>query len=333
MIAVVLVGGFGTRLRPLTNTTPKALLPIAGRRMLERIVDQLAAGGVTEIVLALGFKTDAFTEAFPAGRISGLPMRAYSEPEPLDTAGAIAFAARSAGLTERFLVVNGDIITDLDVREVVAAHEAWGSEATIHLVSVEDPTSFGVADIDPDGSISRFVEKPARHEAPSNLINAGTYVLEPSVLELIPVGGKVSVERVVFPALAARGSLRGFATDDYWLDTGRPELLLQANEDIYRGRRRLARPVPATADVYIDADANVSDSSLGSGCTVAAGARVERSVLLDGGSVAANASVRASILGIGVRVGAGALVEDSMLGDGVTVAPGEVLRGARRPEV
>ena len=332
MIAVVLVGGFGTRLRPLTNTTPKALLPIAGRRMLERIVDQLAAGGVTEVVLALGFKTDAFTEAFPDGEIAGLPMRAFSEPEPLDTAGAIAFAARAAGLNERFLVVNGDILTDLDVAGVLAAHESWGSEATIHLVSVEDPSSFGVADIDDDGRIKRFVEKPLRNEAPSNLINAGTYVMEPSVLDLVPAGGKVSVERVVFPALAARGSLRGFATDDYWLDTGRPELLLQANDDIYAGLRRLAQPV-CSADAQVAGSAKVASTSLGAGSTVGADAVLEGSVLLDGTTIGAAAAVRRSILGARVVIGAGASVEDCVLGDDAIVAPGEVLSGARRPEV
>ena len=225
MRAVVLVGGFGTRLRPLTEDIPKPLLPVGQRPIIEHVVRSLAAGGVTEVVLALGFRPDAFSAAYPDGTCDGVPLRYAVEPEPLDTGGAISFAAREAGIDDTFFVVNGDVLTDLDVRALLAFHREQGAEATIHLTPVEDPSSFGVAALDGEGRVLRFVEKPPRDAAPSNMINAGTYVFEPSMIDRVPVGGKVSIERVVFPAVAAESRLYALCTDDYWIDTGRPELL------------------------------------------------------------------------------------------------------------
>ena len=170
------------------------------------------------------------------------------EPEPLDTAGAIRFAADFAGIDDTFVVVNGDVLTDLDVSDLVRFHRERGAEATLHLIGVPDPSAFGVVALDADGRVERFVEKPAPGTAPSNLINAGTYVLEPSVLQRIPAGQKVSIERATFPAVVADGGLFAMATDDYWLDTGRPEYYLQANLDVVAGRRRHDRCVAVHAD-------------------------------------------------------------------------------------
>ncbi len=238
MRAVVLVGGFGTRLRPLTEDIPKPLLPVGQRPIIEHVVRSLAAGGVTEVVLALGFRPDAFSAAYPDGTCDGVPLRYAVEPEPLDTGGAISFAAREAGIDDTFFVVNGDVLTDLDVRALLAFHREQGAQATIHLTPVEDPSSFGVAALDGEGRVLRFVEKPPRDAAPSNMINAGTYVFEPSMIDRVPVGGKVSIERVVFPAVAAESRLYALCTDDYWIDTGRPEYYRQANLDAVSGLRR-----------------------------------------------------------------------------------------------
>ena len=263
MRAVVLVGGFGTRLRPLTLTTPKPLLPVGHRPILELVLSNLARGGVTEAVLSLGFKPDAFEAAFPGGSCAGVRLVYAVEPEPLDTAGAIRFAAAEAGIDERVIVVNGDVLTDLDVGALVAFHDAAGAEGTIHLTPVEDPSAFGVVPTDGDGRVEAFVEKPPPGEAPTNLINAGTYVLEPSVLGRIPAGRRVSIERETFPAMVADGGLFAMATDDYWLDAGRPDLYRQANLDVIAGRRRHIRGEALAATAEVDPSAEVRNSVVG----------------------------------------------------------------------
>ena len=189
MHAVVLVGGFGTRLRPLTNVVPKSMLPVAHVPLIVRLIGQLERGGVDHVTLALGFLPEPFVAAFPDGRCGGVELDYAIEPEPLDTAGAIRFAADHAGIDETFVVANGDVLTDLAIADLVAVHRRAKAEATIHLTPVDDPSAFGVAEVDESGRIVRFVEKPAPGTAPSNLINAGTYVFEPTVLERIAPGG------------------------------------------------------------------------------------------------------------------------------------------------
>jgi UTP-glucose-1-phosphate uridylyltransferase len=206
--AVVLVGGFGTRLRPLTLTRPKQMLTVGQDLMIEVVLGHLGRHGVTEAVLALGYKPDAFRAAFPDGTCAGMQLRYAVESEPLDTAGAIRFAATEAGFDrgdEPLVVVNGDVLTTLDVRDLVAFHRSRGAEGTIHLIPVEDPSAFGVVPTDDDGRVLAFIEKPPRDEAPTNLINAGTYVLEPSVLDRIDAGRPVSIERETFPGMVADG--------------------------------------------------------------------------------------------------------------------------------
>ena len=229
MDAVILVGGFGTRLRPLTLSVPKPLLPVGNVPIVERIIASLERAGVSRAVLALGFKPEPFLAAFPDGRCGGVRLEYAVEPEPLDTAGAIAFAARHAGIDSTFVVANGDILTGLDVRRVIDFHRASGAEGTIHLTPVDDPSQFGVVETEGDGRVVRFVEKPKPGESSSRNVNAGTYVLEPSVIERVPVGAKVSIERVVFPAMVSSGSLYAVATSDAWVDTGRPEKIGRAH--------------------------------------------------------------------------------------------------------
>ena len=313
MRAVVLVGGEGTRLRPLTFSIPKQMLPIAGVTMIERVLGQLAGHGVDDVVLSMGYRPDAFLDAFPDGHAAGVALHYAVEPEPLDTAGAVAYAARDAGIDDTFLVVNGDVLTDLDVSALVRFHRDRGGEATISLTPVEDPSAFGVVPTDADGRVEAFIEKPPRGSAPTNLINAGTYVFEPTVLDRIESGRRVSVERETFPALVEKGSLFALASDAYWIDTGTPAQYLQANHDLVAGRRTLP-PCPGA----VETDAGVWTL----GAPLVEGTVEAPSLLGDGAAVAAGATVRGSVLGAGSRVGAGATVEGSILLDGVVVGAG-----------
>jgi mannose-1-phosphate guanylyltransferase len=329
--AVVLVGGFGTRLRPLTDTTPKQMLPVGGRPMIEGVLEHLAVHGVDEVVLSLGYRPDAFTDAYPGNVCAGVELVYAVEPEPLDTAGAIAFAARHAGIDERFLVVNGDVLTDLDVTALVAFHDKVGAEGTIALTKVDDPSQFGVVPTDADGRVLAFVEKPPRDEAPTDLINAGYYVLEASVLDRVPAGRKVNIERETFPAMVADGRLYARADTAYWLDVGTPERFLQASLDLVTGAR--AGGVADAEDLEIDPGARVERSVLGDGCRIEAGAIVEDSVLLPGAVVERDSVVRQSVLGAGAVVAACSTVTDlTVLGDGVHTDASATLVGVRLPD-
>jgi mannose-1-phosphate guanylyltransferase len=326
MRAVVLVGGFGTRLRPLTLSIPKPMLPIGHVPMIARLVDRLGRGGVTEVVLALGFRPEPFMDAFPDGRCGDVALTYAVEPEPLDTAGAIKFAAEFAGIDDTFVVANGDVMTDLDVAALVAAHRSFGAEATIHLIGVDDPSAFGVVDLADDGSVRAFIEKPAPGTEPSNLINAGTYVFEPSVLGRIPASTKVSVERDTFQRLVADGGLYGVATDDYWIDAGVPTLYRAANLDLLDGKRRTERCDAVATSAVVHGDADVRHSIVGDGVHVGEGATVVDSVLLPGAVVEAGALVERSLV-MGT-VGANAVVRDSMVGaEGRIGANGSLIDG------
>jgi mannose-1-phosphate guanylyltransferase len=327
MRAVVLVGGLGTRLRPLTLHTPKQMLPIIHRPMIEHVLEHLAAHGVTEAVLSMGFKPDAFADAYPDGRCAGVDLHYAIEPERLDTAGAIRFAALDAGIDERFLVVNGDVLTDLDLGKLVAFHEEHGGEGTIALHEVEDPSAFGVVPTDESGRVLAFVEKPPRDEAPTNLINAGTYVLEASVLDRIPGGRMVSIERETFPAMVEDGVLYAVAGDTYWIDTGTPVKYLQAQTDLLRGVRG-ERVEGIHPGAQVADGAVVARSVLNDGVVVEAGATVRGSVLLPGAHVEAGAIVERAVLGPGSKVCCGARVDDvAVLGEGSVVDAGMRMSG------
>lgn len=329
MKAVILVGGFGTRLRPLTFTTPKPLLPIANVRILEHILAKLGAAGVDEAVLALGFKPEPFFDAFPDGSCAGVALTYAVEPEPMDTAGAIAFAARHAGIDDTFVVLNGDILSDLDISALVRFHKEKSVEGTLHLIGVDDPSQFGVVELDDDGFVLRFVEKPQPHETNSRVINAGTYVLEASILDRMPVNTPLSIERVVFPAMAADRTLAAMATDDYWIDTGRPETYLAANLDLIDGSRAtILAAVAAHADIH--PSSVITHSVVGDHCTIGAGAIVSDSVLLAGASVAEGARVERSI--IAGSVGASAHVVDSMVGSDGIVEVGAHVESSKIPD-
>ena len=331
MKAIVLVGGFGTRLRPLTLTTPKQMLPVVNRPMIERVVESLAAGGVTDAVLSLGYRPSAFVDRYPGGVCAGVRLHYAVEPEPLDTAGAIRFAARQADLTETFFVLNGDVLTDLDIKQLLALHRSRGAEATIALTPVDDPSRYGVVPTADDGLVLGFIEKPPRDQAPTNWINGGTYVVEPSVIDRIAGDRKVSIERETFPALVADRSLFAMQSDVYWVDAGTPATYLEVNLDLIDGKRG-ATESGIDSKASIAATAKVLRSVIGPGASIGPDAEIVDSVIMKGTRVGARALVRDSIVGVGATIGGGASVAAlSVIGDGAAVEPGASLEGARLP--
>ena len=312
MKAIILVGGEGTRLRPLTYEMPKQMLPLLGRPFIEHVCEFLAQHGITDVVLSLGYKPHSFLEAYPDGIIAGVRVDYVTEPAPLDTAGAIRFAAVTAGITDTFVVMNGDVFTDFDLSALVRFHQERQAWATISLQPVEDPSRFGVVLTDEHGRVESFIEKPPRDEAPTNLINAGTYVMDPAVLTVIRGEGRVSVEREVFPALAEMGTLFALPADDsYWLDSGTPVAFLQGSYHL------LSRPgTPGVVDGnWVHPDASVHASAV-----------IEGSVIDRACVVGANAVVRNAMLMPGVIVDEGALIEGSIVGPRATIGTRAELR-------
>jgi mannose-1-phosphate guanylyltransferase len=317
MQAIVLVGGEGKRLRPLTDRVPKPALPLVDRPFLAYMIEWLADHGVTEAVLACGFLPDQLREALGDGEHAGVRVTYVVEPERRGTAGAIRFAAEALGerLDDRFLALNGDVLTDLDLTALLSAHEERGARATIGLYPVDDSSAYGLVDCNAAGAVVAFTEKTGK-VAPGQ-INAGAYVLERSVLDLIPPGRECSIEREVFPRLVGEG-LCALPLAGYWMDIGLPERYLQATWDILEGRVETAVR-PTAPGLYV-----------GAGCTVAGSARLgPRAVVSTGCSIGAAAVVEGSVLLEGCTVGEGATVSGSILGAGVAVEPGARLDGAR----
>ncbi|MCU1458551.1 MAG: Nucleoside-diphosphate-sugar pyrophosphorylase family protein [Actinomycetia bacterium] len=358
MKAVVLVGGEGTRLRPLTYSTPKPLLPIGNQPFLERQLEWLAGYGVDEVVLAIGYLPDAFDQHFPEHEYAGVKLRYRVESEPLGTAGAIRFAAE--GIDERIVVCNGDVLTTLDLGELVAFHEKTGADASIALTHVDEPSAFGVVPTFPDGEVRGFVEKPPRGKAPTKWINAGTYVLEPSVLAAVPPRLQVSIERTTFPRmLDRRGRMYAVQSDAYWIDIGTPGKYLEAHTDLLAGKigappapgavetgpgvwvqgdvdvhadAQLFAPLLLGAGCVIEAGAVVRGSSIGAGAHVEAGAEVVRSVVLDGATVGPDVRLLDSVLGADARIGVGgSATNETVIGADSVIAAGSLLSNARVP--
>lgn len=328
----MLVGGVGTRLRPLTLTVPKQMLPLVDRPMIEHVVGALGAAGIDEVVLSLGYRPDSFADAYPDAMCAGVRLVYAVEPESLDTAGAVGFAAKEAGISERFLVVNGDVLTDQDLAALLEQHDRTGAEGTIALTPVQDPSRYGVVPIDAAGRVEAFIEKPLPGEAPTNWINAGTYVFEPSVLQRIPAGRRVSIEREMFPAMVLDGTLFARQDDAYWIDAGTPEAFLKASFDFVDGHRGL-HVAPVHRGAVIDATAAVEHSIIMQRASVHAGASIHDSVVFPGATIASGAVVSGSIIGTGATIGAEARLDGlCVIGDGAEVPPSKYLVDARIPE-
>jgi mannose-1-phosphate guanylyltransferase len=299
--------------------------------MIERVVAALGSYGVTEAVLSLGYRPDAFLDAYPDGVCAGVVLHYAVEPDPLDTAGAVRFAALSAGIDDTFIVVNGDVLTDLNVAELWEFHKSHGAEGTIALTPVDDPSRYGVVPIDDNGRVIEFVEKPAPGTAPTNWINAGTYVLEPSVLDRIASDRKVSIERVTFPAMVADESLFALHSDAYWIDAGTPDTYLRAQLDLIDGIR--ANEIAVLPSDEIDSSALVENSVLGANVVIGNGTIVRNSILMDGVTIGPGVRIHDSIIASGARVGPDSHISDlTVVGAGVEVPAQSELTGARLPE-
>jgi mannose-1-phosphate guanylyltransferase len=352
MQALILAGGEGTRLRPLTSTVPKPVVPLVDRPFIAFMLDWLRGHGVDDVIMSCGFLASGVRNVLGDGSAYGIRLRYMEEPQPLGTGGALKFAEEL--LDERFLMLNGDVLTDLDVGAQIALHEARGARATLALTPVEDPSAYGLVRTTDDGAVTGFVEKPAPDEIDTRNISAGIYVIERSVLELLAPGEPASIERDVFPRLVGDG-LFGYVGHGYWLDIGTPARYLQGTYDILEGAVRTAvaermgdgylvvgprtenegRIVPSALvenDCRIGPDAQIGGRVvLEAGVHVGGGTSIERAVVLRGARIGANCTLRGCIIAAGAHVGDNTHVEGlAVLGEGVTVgADNVVANGAR----
>jgi len=348
--AVVLAGGKGTRLRPLTNTRPKPLLPVLGRPCVDYVIESLANAGVEEVFLTCGYRSEDMVEALGSGRQFGVDMIMCFEDRPAGTAGAVKLIEDR--LEDRFVVASGDVLADVDVRSLVQQHVGNGAMATMALTTVERPEEFGIVGLDDTGRIERFKEKPRTEEVFSNLINAGIYVLERDVLPEIPQGEMYDFSKQLFPKLLAAGwPLYGARLGGLWKDIGRPRDLLDANIQMAdrRGRAidvegaecsgrivasdltargcRIDGPAYIGEGASIGRDAILSSSAIGRGTSIGDGSEVTGSFLMDGCSLGARCQIEGSLLGNEVVVGDDTILKDCTLGDGVRIKGGVRLEG------
>jgi mannose-1-phosphate guanylyltransferase len=333
--AVVLVGGLGTRMRPLTLSAPKPKQPTACVPLLTHRLGRIRAAGVRHVVLGTSYRAEVFATHFGNGSRLGLELDYVVEDEPLGTGGGIRNVASK--LTESdVLVFNGDVLSGLDPVEVVRTHRSTGADVTLHLVRVSDPRAFGCVPTSADGRVLEFLEKS--DDPPTDLINAGCYVFRREVIDSIPAGRAVSVERETFPGLLAAGArVHAHVDASYWLDLGTPAAFVQGSADLVRG----LVPSPALpgqvgealllSGATVHPEALVGDGSVvGVDVVVQRGAQVLGSVLMDRAQVGPGAHVQRSVLGIGAQVGAGAVLNDAVIGDGAVVGARCELRNGVR---
>jgi mannose-1-phosphate guanylyltransferase len=354
MQALILVGGEGTRLRPLTTTMPKPVVPLAGQPFITYMLEWLRSHGVDDVVLSCGFRADGMRAVLGEGEGLGMRLRYVEEPEPLGTGGALKFAEEL--LDERFFMLNGDVLTDIDLSRQLAQHEATGAQGTLALMPVDDPSAYGLVRLVEGGAVDGFVEKPSPDQIDTDLVNAGAYILQREVLAgMPPAGTNFSIERDVFPRLVGNG-LFGFPVPDaYWMDIGTPERYLSATFDILEGQveteigRRLAGSGLSlvedseilgrvAAPALVASGCRVAEHAvvggrvvLGRGVTIGEGARVESSVVLDGAQIGPHSTVHGSIVGPEANVGEHCRLEGlAMLGHGVRLGRGNVVAAGAR---
>jgi mannose-1-phosphate guanylyltransferase len=351
--ALILAGGEGTRLRPLTSTVPKPVVPLVDRPFIVYMIEWLRGHGVDDLILACGFMADGVRSVLGDGSGLGVQLRYIEEPEPLGTGGPLKFAEDL--LAERFFMLNGDVLTDMDLTAQLRQHESTGARATLALIGVDDPSSYGLVRLAADLSVREFVEKPSPEEGGTHLINAGAYILERDVLDgMAPAGTKISIEREVFPTLVGHG-LHGYEASGYWMDIGTPERYLQATFEILEGdvRTEVGRAVAAAGGVLRHGDSGAGvvhgPALIGEGCeladgshigartvlgrrvTVSSSAHIDNSVILDGARIGAGTRITGSIVGPDVTIGDHCRVEGRVvLGQGVRVGSGNTLMQGMR---
>jgi mannose-1-phosphate guanylyltransferase len=354
--AVILAGGKGTRLRPITVDLPKPLVPIGNRPLITHQLAHLAAAGVRDVTLALGYNAERFAGVEADAKALGMNVRIIVEPAPLGTGGALRWCADEGAFDDRPLLwLNGDVVASPDPKTLYDLHASRGGLITFWLTSARDVTQFGVLELAMDGFVERFLEKPAPEETSSHLVNAGILMLDPRILQRIPPDTFFSFEQELLPSMVKeREPLYGVFDGGYWLDTGRPEYYLEANRHVLEGRvdwepagrrtaeyiwegERVARegvaviqPAALGDDVIVEAGAQLFGRTvIGANCSVAPGAKLEDCVLFDGVTVGKEAEVVNSIVCAGARIGNGVLLENAIVGARTQVGDGNELRGAR----
>jgi mannose-1-phosphate guanylyltransferase len=350
--AVILAGGEGTRMRPLTQTVPKPVITLVDRPLIVFMLEWLRGHGVDDVVLCCGFLAASVETALGDGQAFGLKLRCVAEPEPLGTGGALKYA--EALLDERFLMLNGDVLTDLDLTAQIAQHERTRAMGTLALVGVEDPSAFGLVRMTPERAVTEFVEKPTADQIDTNMISAGAYVLERGVVDMIAPDRNISIEREVWPALIGKG-LYGYPHDAYWLDVGTPERYLQATFDIIAGKMssnvdaRLGEQHLCIADAAAVDGRVIAPALIEAGCRIAAGAQVggltvlgervgvgvgtkiERAVVMRGAEIGADCRLRDCIVAAGATIGPRTRIDGgSVVGEGVTIGADNVISGGAR---
>ena len=352
MQALILAGGEGTRLRPLTSTIPKPVVPLVDRPFVAFMLGWLRAHGVEDVVMACGHMASGVRNVLGDGSAFGVALRYVEEQRPLGTGGALKFAEPL--LDDRFLMLNGDVLTDLDLTAQISQHERTGALATLALTPVEDPSHYGLVRIADGGEVTEFVEKPAPDQIDTRNISAGVYVLERAVLDMLEADRPASIERDVFPRLVGEG-LFGCVADGYWKDIGTPERYLEGTFDILEGtvdtevRERLGEAYLCVEDGVQNRGRIIPSALVETGCRIAKGVRVgsrvvleqgvtvgrnttiERAVVLQGTEIGANCTLRGCIVAGGVRIGDGCVIEGlSVLGEGVTLGDfNTISNGAR----
>ncbi|MBJ7400540.1 NDP-sugar synthase [Mycolicibacterium sp.] len=333
--AVILVGGKGTRLRPLTLALPKPMLPTAGLPFLTHLLSRIAEAGIDHVILGTSYQPGTFEAEFGDGSTLGLQMEYVTEEEPLGTGGGIANVAPMLR-NDTVMVFNGDVLSGVDLGAMLNTHHDRDADVTLHLVRVSDSRAFGSVPTDAEGNVLAFLEKT--EDPPTDQINAGCYIFKRGIVDRIPRGRNVSVEREVFPGLLAAGAkVCGFVDSGYWRDMGTPEDFVHGSADLVRG----IAPSPALGgrrgESLVHDDATVAPGAVliggtvvGRGAEIGPGVRLDGAVIFDGATVAAGAVVERSIIGFGARIGPGSLIRDGVIGDGADIgARCELLRGAR----
>lgn len=352
MQALILAGGEGTRLRPLTSSVPKPVVPLVDRPFIVFMIDWLRRHGVDDVVMSCGHLADGVRAVLGDGSGVGVRLRYMEEPRPLGTGGALKYAEDM--LDDRFLMLNGDTLSDLDLTSQLAAHERTGAQATLALYPVDDPSSYGLVRLEADGAVREFVEKPAPDQIDTNNINAGAYVLERSVLALMTYGERASIERDVFPRLVGNG-LFGHVLPGYWKDIGTPERYLEATFDILEGNvatevgARLGDALKCVEDGVTSHGRIIPPVLIETGCVIGKGARVggravlernvtvgegtiiESAVVMEGAEIGAHCALHNCIVAAGVKIGDHCTIDGlSVVGEGVTLGAGNQLsHGAR----
>ncbi|ABU59333.1 nucleotidyltransferase family protein [Roseiflexus castenholzii] len=356
MKAVILVGGLGTRLRPLTCNTPKPMIPLVNQPFIVHVLENLRNQGIDEVILCVQYLADRFREALGDGSVLGLKIHVIEEPEPLGTAGAVKNVEHM--LDGSTFVFNGDVLTDLDLRAMLAFHRERGSKLTIALTPVEDPTAYGLVEMDETGHIRRFMEKPRVDEITSNLINAGTYIIEPELFRYVPPKQHYMFERGLFPVvLQTRDPMYGYPSPAYWTDIGTPSAYLEVHHDILVGkvryrfhgkeignrvwlvgdadihpRAQVIGPVVIGPGVKIGAGAQIiGPTVIGAGCVIGAQARIEGAVLWENNQIAEGVALRSCVVGSHNQIGARTHITDgAVVGDSCIIeADNRLERGIR----